>query len=195
MYFHISGTLVEKNPAYVVLETSGIGYQINVSLNTFSAIQNAKEAKLFTHLVVRDDAWQLYGFATKRERDTFQLLISVSGVGPNTARVILSSLTANEVESAILAENIGLLKAVKGIGAKTAQRIIVDLKDKIGKSMPASQSLTTMGGNVSSRAEAVSALEILGFNRMQVEKAVNAILSDNAELSVEQIVKEALKRL
>ena len=194
MYNHIRGRLVEKNPAFVVVEASGIGYQINISLNTYAALGGEENVKLFTHLVVREDAWQLFGFATLHERQTFQLLISVSGVGPNTARVILSSLSAEEVESAILMENIGLLKAVKGIGAKTAQRIIVDLKDKIGKGLPVSESMSA-STQLSSRAEAVSALEILGFSRIQVEKVVNGIISQSADITVEQIVKEALKKL
>jgi Holliday junction DNA helicase RuvA len=194
MYNHITGRLVEKNPAFVVVETSGIGYQISISLNTYAALQGSENVKLYTHLVVREDAWQLFGFATQHERATFQMLISVSGVGPNTARVILSSLSAEEVESAILMENIGLLKAVKGIGAKTAQRIVVDLKDKVGKGISVSEGLS-FGASVSSRAEAVSALEILGFSRMQVEKVVNAILAETPDHTVEQIVKGALKRL
>ena len=149
---------------------------------------------LLTHLIVREDAWQLFGFVDEQERQTFKLLISVSGVGPNTARVILSSLTANEVESAILMENVGLLTAVKGIGAKTAQRIVIDLKDKIGKGV--SSSFGSVAGLPSSaRSEAVSALEILGFSRMQVEKVVTKLLQANAEMGVEQLVKDALKLL
>ena len=194
MYNHIRGRLVEKNPAYVVIEANGIGYQISISLNTYASLTGDENVKLYTHLVVREDAWQLFGFSSVRERTTFQLLISVSGVGPNTARVILSSLSADEVESAIVMENVGLLQAVKGIGAKTAQRIVVDLRDKVGKGIAVSESLS-LGAPVSGRAEAVSALEILGFSRIQVEKVENAIVSEHANFSVEQIVKEALKRL
>lgn len=194
MYDHIKGRLVEKNPAFVVVEANGIGYHINISLNTFGALGADENTKLYTHLIVREDAWQLYGFATPTERQTFQLLISVSGVGPNTARVILSSLGPNEVESAIMMENIGLLKSIKGIGAKTAQRIIVDLKDKVGKGVPVSEGITE-SGSLSSRIEAVQALEILGFSRIQVEKVVNTILAANKDLAVEAIVKEALKKL
>lgn len=194
MYDHIKGRLVEKNPAYVVVEAGGIGYHINISLHTFEAMGSEESAKLYTHLVVREDAWQLFGFASPGERQTFQLLISVSGVGPNTARVILSSLGPEEVESAILMENIGLLKSIKGIGAKTAQRIIVDLKDKVGKGMPVSITATS-SGSLSNRLEAVQALEILGFSRLQVEKVVNGILSSDKDLAVESIVKEALKKL
>lgn len=196
MYNHIRGRLVEKNPAYVVVEAGGIGYHINISLNSYAGLGADENVLLYTHLVVREDAWLFFGFVTQRERQVFQLLISVSGVGPNTARVILSSLTATEVESAILMENVGLLQAVKGIGAKTAQRIVLDLRDKIGKGLPAfSSSSSSVQTPTSERAEAVTALEILGFNRLQVEKVVNAIVAQNAELPVELIVKEALKKL
>jgi Holliday junction DNA helicase RuvA len=196
MYNHIKGRLVEKNPAYVVVEAGGIGYHVNISLNTYEGLGADENTLLYTHLVVREDAWQLFGFITQRERQVFQLLISVSGVGPNTARVILSSLTATEVESAILMENVGLLQAVKGIGAKTAQRIVLDLRDKIGKGLPAFSSGTaTLKAPASGRAEAVTALEILGFSRLQIEKVVNAIVAQNADMPVELIVKEALKKL
>ena len=195
MYNHVRGRLVEKNPAFVVVEASGIGYQINISLNTYSKLGADENIFLFTHLVVREDAWQLFGFADAHERTTFQHLIAVSGVGPNTARVILSSLTADEVEHAILSENTPLLQGVKGIGAKTAQRIIVDLKDKIGKNLNSGTSMS-LGANTSAqKAEAVSALEILGFNRVQVQKVVNGLTAANADMSVEEIVKQALKKL
>lgn len=196
MYNHIKGRLVEKNPAYVVVEAGGIGYHINISLNSYAALGADENVLLYTHLVVREDAWLLFGFVTQRERQVFQLLISVSGVGPNTARVILSSLTATEVESAILMENVALLQAVKGIGAKTAQRVVLDLRDKIGKGLPAFTSgATSVQTPSSGRAEAVTALEILGFSRLQVEKVVNTILVQSPELPVELIVKEALKKL
>ncbi len=195
MYDHIKGRLVEKNPAFVVVEANGIGYHLNISLHTYAALGAEESIMLYTHLIVREDAWQLFGFASKRERLTFQLLISVSGVGPNTARVILSSLDPQEVESAILMENIALLKSIKGIGAKTAQRIIVDLKDKIGKDTGVDVSSSVVGASVSNRMEAVQALEILGFSRIQVEKVVNSVLATDSEMAVENIVKEALKKL
>lgn len=194
MYNHIRGKLIEKNPAYVVIEAAGLGYVVNISLNTYAKIDDSEAIMLLTHLVVKEDAWQLFGFSNEAERETFKLLISVSGIGPNTARVILSSLTANEVESAILTENVGLFTAVKGIGAKTAQRIILDLKDKIGKSVK----LPPVNGGVqttSSRVEAIAALEILGFGRLQIEKAVNKLLQQDAEMNVEELVKKALKLL
>ena len=195
MYNHIRGRLVEKNPAFVVLEANGIGFQINISLNTYSRLPNDEAALLYTHLVVKEDGWQMYGFADQEERRIFQLLISVSGVGPNTARVILSSLGPTEVESAILMENVGLLTAIKGIGAKTAQRLVIDLKDKIGKGITTSVSGSMQVGAVSNHAEAVSALEILGFNRIKVEKVVAAITKADNDLNVEEIIKEALKKL
>lgn len=193
MYNHIRGRLIEKNPAYVVIEASGIGYQLQISLNTYTKLPDSEAVMLFTHLIVREDAWQLFGFSDENERETFKLLISVSGVGPNTARVILSSLTAAEVEAAILMENSGLLTSIKGIGTKTAQRIVLDLKDKFGRGSTLSSGIS--GIKISDRAEAVSALEILGFSRMQVEKAVTKILQNEADLSVEEIVKRALKLL
>lgn len=195
MYNHIRGRLVEKNPAFVIIEANGIGFQINISLNTYSRLPNEEAAMLYTHLVVKEDGWQMYGFAEKEERHIFQLLISVSGVGPNTARVILSSLGPKEVESAILMENVGLLTAIKGIGAKTAQRLVIDLKDKIGKGITTSTTGTMAVGAVSNHAEAVSALEILGFNRIKVEKVVAAITKANSDLNVEDIIKEALQKL
>ena len=194
MYNHIRGRLVEKNPAFVVIEANGIGYQVNISLHTYSQLSNAESILLYTHLVVREDGWQMFGFAEQNERRIFQLLISVSGVGPNTARVILSSLSPTEVESAILMENVGLLKAVKGIGEKTAQRLVIDLKDKIGKGI-STQIKGAVMTPVSTHAEAVSALEILGFNRIRVEKVVSTIVQAEADLNVEDIVKQALKKL
>jgi Holliday junction DNA helicase RuvA len=193
MYNHIRGRLIEKNPASVVVEANGIGYQVNISLNTYTRLPNSEAVLLYTHLVVREDSWQLFGFADEHERLTFKQLISVSGVGPNTARVILSSLTASEVETAILMDNIGLLTAVKGIGAKTAQRIVLDLKDKMGKGVVTSFGTGSISTNA--RSEAVQALEILGFSRIQVEKVVTKLLQANSELGVEGIVKDALRLL
>lgn len=195
MYHHIRGRLVEKNPAFVIIEANGIGFQVNISLNTYSRLPNDEAALLYTHLVVKEDGWQMYGFSDQEERRIFQLLISVSGVGPNTARVILSSLGSAEVESAILMENVGLLTAIKGIGAKTAQRLVIDLKDKIGKGVTTAISGGLSVGTVSNHAEAVSALEILGFNRIKVEKVVSAIAKADSDLNVEDIIKEALKKL
>lgn len=195
MYNHIKGRLVEKNPAYVVIEANGVGYLINISLHTYSKLPDSESVMLFTHIIVREDSWQLFGFAEKQEREAFKLLISVSGVGPNTGRIILSSLSAQEVESAILLENAPLLTSIKGIGAKTAQRIILDLKDKFGKGISTPTPISGGVNTASGRAEAVSALEILGFNRLQIEKAVNKLLQEEAELNVEEIVKRALKVL
>jgi len=194
MYNHIRGRLVEKNPAFVVIEANGIGFQVNISLNTYAKLPNTEAVLIYTHLVVREDGWQMFGFADQDERRIFQLLISVSGVGPNTGRVILSSLSPAEVESAILMENVGLLKAVKGIGEKTAQRLVIDLKDKIGKGISTQIKGAAMAP-VSNHSEAVSALEILGFNRIRVEKVVAAIVKAETDLNVEEIIKQALKKL
>lgn len=195
MYNHIRGRLVEKNPAFIVVEAGGIGYQVNISLNTYSKLGADENVFLFIHLVVREDAWQMFGFADAHERATFQNLIAVSGVGPNTARVILSSLTPDEVENAILSENTPLLQGVKGIGAKTAQRIIVDLKDKIGKKVGNASAISIGANTTAQKTEATQALEILGFGRAQVQKVVNSLTAANADLSVEEIVKQALKKL
>lgn len=192
MYNHIRGRLIEKNPAFVVIEANGIGYHIHISLNTYTRLSSAENAILYTHLVIREDNWQMFGFIDTQERHTFLQLISVSGVGPNTARVLLSSLKTLEVEQAILREDVQLLTAVKGIGAKTAQRIVVDLRDKIGKSSSIGMVST---GSGSQRLEAVSALEILGFNRLLIDKVVSALLQTKADMTVEEIVKEALKKL
>lgn len=192
MYNHIRGRLIEKNPAFVVIEANGIGYHIHISLNTYTRLSSAENAILYTHLVIREDNWQMFGFIDTHERHTFLQLISVSGVGPNTARVLLSSLKTLEVEQAILREDVQLLTAVKGIGAKTAQRIVVDLRDKIGKSSSIGMVST---GSGSQRLEAVSALEILGFNRLLIDKVVSALLQTKADMTVEEIVKEALKKL
>ncbi|NVK27534.1 MAG: Holliday junction branch migration protein RuvA [Flavobacteriia bacterium] len=192
MYHHLRGRLVEKNPTYVVVECHGVGYYVNISLSTYAQIGDDENVLIFTHLAVREDAHVLYGFAHESEREIFRLLISVSGVGANTARMILSSLLPDEVEMAIRSENIALLKGVKGIGAKTAQRIVVDLKDKVGLS---SESGTVLTAASSSREEAITALEVLGFSRKAIEKVVSAHLAQEPEASVEKIIKNALQKL
>lgn len=191
MYHHLRGKLVEKNPTYLVVECAGVGYYVNISLTTYSQIGDDENVMVYTHLAVREDAMTLFGFAQPVEREIFRLLIGVSGVGANTARMILSSLLPDEVENAIRSENIALLKGVKGIGAKTAQRIVVDLKDKVG--------LGSESGAVtapsSSREEAIAALEILGFNRKAIEKVVSAHLAQTPDATVENIIKNALQKL
>lgn len=191
MYHHLRGRLIEKSPTYVVIECAGIGFHVNISLSTYAELGSDENILLFTHHAVREDAQTLYGFARKEEREIFRQLIGVSGVGANTARMILSSLQPEEVETAIRSENIGLLKAVKGIGAKTAQRIIVDLKDKVGLHLDGTSIQTVK----SSRDEAVAALEVLGFARTSVEKVVNAHINEDANASVEVLIKNALQKL
>lgn len=193
MITHIQGRLVEKNPTDVVIDCNGVGYFLNISLHTFSQIPDKENLKLFTHLQVREDSHTLYGFSSVAEREIFRLLISVSGVGANTARTMLSSLTPTQVKEGIAAEDVTLIQSVKGIGAKTAQRVILDLKDKILKVYDIDEVSTSQSNT--SKDEALSALDVLGFNKKQSEKVVDKILSSNANASVETIIKEALKNL
>lgn len=196
MIEYIKGEVMTLTPTNVVLENQGLGYFINISLNTYTDIQASKTCKLYIHEAIREDAYVLYGFSALSERATFLQLIGVSGVGANTARMILSSLTAKELETCILSENVAVLKAVKGIGLKTAQRIIVDLKDKMGKSgMIDSETLLAGTQNNLVREEAIAALQMLGFAQSASLKAVNKILLDLPELPVEQVIKAALKLL
>ena len=193
MYEFISGKLVELSPAYAVIEAGGIGYQINISLNTFALLEGKSEATLYLHLVVREDAHLLYGFVAKEERELFRHLISVSGVGANTARVILSSLSPAEITQAIAQGDVNLLKQIKGIGLKTAQRIVVDLKDKIAKGS-AEQEIFAQSNNTI-REEALSALVMLGFTKAVAEKTISQILKNSPNQTVEGIIKDALKGL
>lgn len=192
MISHIQGRLVEKNPTDVVIDCNGVGYQLNISLNTYSQLPDSETVKLFSHLIIRDDAHTLYGFMTASERDIFRLLITVSGVGPMTARTMLSSLTPEQVMEAIASDDVKTIKSVKGIGVKTAQRVLLDLKDKILKVSDVSISIPQ---NNTNKNEALSALETLGFVRKKVEQVCDAILKENPEASVEMIIKLALKRL
>jgi Holliday junction DNA helicase RuvA len=195
MYHHLRGRLVEKNPTYVVVECGGVGYMVHISLTTYSGLPEEENCMLYTSYIVREDAQLLYGFGTKKEREIFELLISVSGVGANTARLILSSLTPTEVIEAISSENVALLQSVKGIGAKSAQRIIIDLKGKVLKTLGGEETETLKKDVSSVRNEASQALEVLGFNRSRIDKIVSKLLSSNAELSVEEIIKQALNQL
>jgi len=196
MIEYIKGQVETLTPTNVVLENQGLAYFINISLNTYSDIQALKNCKLFIHEAIREDAYILYGFSTLSERSTFQQLIGVSGVGANTARMILSSLSVKELETCILSDNIGILKGVKGIGLKTAQRIIVDLKDKMGKSGARFDEHSALGVATSQvRDEAVSALQMLGFTQALSLKAVNNIVLELPGLPVEQVIKAALKLL
>lgn len=199
MIEYIKGQLTDLTPALAVVETGGVGYALNVTLNTYTAIQGKNEVKLFVYEAIREDAHLLYGFATKKERDMFLLLISVSGVGPNIARMVLSSMTAGELCNCISSGNERLLKSVKGIGLKTAQRIIVDLRDKIealgiAQEMPAGGQ-TAPQVDTTVRDEAVSALTMLGFSPAPSQKVVVAILKEHPAAHVEEVVKMALKQI
>lgn len=194
MYSFISGKVAEKNPAYVVIDNQGVGYLINITLNTFTAIGEQAEVRLYVHLAIREDAHVLYGFYTEEERSLFLQLITVSGVGCNTARLILSSLTVKETIDAIANNNTKVIQNVKGIGAKTAQRIIVDLHDKISKLNISEGEKTPVGYNTL-KEEALSALMVLGFNRTSIEKALDKLMSQLENPNVEQLIKEALRLL
>ncbi len=194
MIAFIEGELVEKNPAYVVINCSGVGYLIHISLNTYSKLPDSGRVKLHTSLIIREDAHTLFGFFLQNEKNLFKHLISVSGVGPNTARMILSSLSVEEVNQAIVGNNASVLQAVKGIGAKSAQRIVVDLKDRIEKEGFIAEENLVQSNNTL-REEALSALVMLGYNKPVAQKTINQILKKNAgvDMSVEQLIKEALK--
>lgn len=198
MIEYIKGELADITPALAVVDCNGVGYGINVSLNTYSAIQNKKEVKLYIYEAIREDAYVLYGFATKQERELFLLLISVSGIGGNTARMILSALSPSELCNVISSGNEKLLKTVKGIGLKTAQRIIVELKDKIvstgiDAAAPVSTAVTNLQTEV--YEEAVAALTMLGFAPAPSQKVVAALLKEEPDAPVEKVIKLALKRL
>lgn len=194
MYEFIQGRLIDLTPTNAVIEAGSIGYFIHISLNTYSLINGKEQARLFLHQVVREDAHLLYGFAEATERELFRLLISVNGIGSNTALMMLSSLTADEIRRAILEENVGLLQSIKGIGAKTAQRVIIDLKDKVGKVTDSGQTLMSRADNTI-RDEALSALVMLGFARKNIEKELDKLLKANPDLTVEETIKTALKGL
>lgn len=200
MIEYVKGGIAELSPATAVIDCNGLGYAVNISLNTYAAIQGKKECKLYIYEAIREDAYILYGFADKQERELFLLLISVSGIGGNTARMILSALSPAELINVISTENANLLKTVKGIGLKTAQRIIVDLKDKI-KTGGVSAGATGIGGpmltaaNAQVQEEAVAALTMLGFAQAPSSKVVMGILKEEPDAPVEQVIKLALKRL
>ena len=194
MINHVDGKLTEKTPTYAVIECGGVGYILNISLNTFSKIADNERCKLYAHLAIREDAHVLYGFADTKERDMFRHLISVSGVGASTARMILSSLNPAEVQQAILTGNVAQLKSIKGIGEKSAQRIIVDLKTKMGKDEMGTDVLIGSGNTM--RNEAVAALSMLGFARNISDKAIDKVLASNRSIStVEELIKQTLKNL
>jgi len=197
MIEYIKGTIAELNPTYVVVDNHGIGYMMNISLSTYDALSRANagsEVLVYAYESIREDAHVLYGFASKGEREAFVLLVSVSGVGPNTARMILSTMSAEEMSAAITTGNVAMLKAVKGVGAKTAQRIIVDLKDKIKQ---ADDTLLVQTGQAAGETfdEALAALVMLGFSQQASQKSLKALFARNPTLSVEDAIKQALKMM
>jgi Holliday junction DNA helicase RuvA len=191
MIGHLNGRLVEKNPTELIIECSGVGYEVKISLNTYSLIGSDESIKIYTKLVVREDAHLLYGFASKEEREMFNHLVSVSGIGPNTAMIMLSSLTPDEIAHAIQSEDVRTIQSIKGIGAKTAQRVIIDLKDKMLKMVFSSENIFNQ--NNTNRFDALTALVSLGFDKKAAEKAIDKVAT--GEESVEQLIKEALRIL
>ena len=193
MIHHLKGKLVEKNPTYVIIECGGVGYFVNISLHTFSKIADAEHINLFTHLQVKEVSHTLFGFFEKSERQIFRLLLSVSGIGSSTARTMLSSLSPAQIRDAIAGGDVPTIQSIKGIGAKTAQRVILDLKDKVLKVYDIDE--VSLSSNNTNKDEALSALEVLGFVRRQSEKVVDKVLLQDSSLSVENIIKLALKNL
>lgn len=196
MYDYITGRTAELNPAFIVVDNNGIGFMINISLNTYNdvvKVQKDDTVKLFVYEAIREDAHILFGFSTKHERELFMLLISVSGVGPNTARVILSTLTPSDLEQCIATGNVGMLKSVKGIGGKTAQRILVDLKDKI--KVASDTLLDSNNANTAVYDEALAALMMLGFSQQMSQKALKKLLKEDPSIGVELAIKKALKMM
>jgi Holliday junction DNA helicase RuvA len=193
MIHHLKGKLVEKNPTHVIIECGGVGYFVNISLNTFSKLPEQENISVFTHLQVKEDSHTLFGFVEKSEREIFRLLLSVSGIGSSIARTMLSSMSPSQVRDAIANGDVATIQAVKGIGAKTAQRVILDLRDKVLKVYDIDE--LSLSINNTNKDEALSALEVLGFARKQSERVVDKVLSQDASLSVENIIKLALKNL
>ncbi len=193
MIHNLKGRLLEKNPTYVVIDCSGVGYLAHISLHTYSQLKESEVISLYTHLQVKEDSHTLFGFTEKSERQIFRLLISVSGVGASTARTMLSSLEPSQIIDAIASEDAATIQGVKGIGAKTAQRVILDLKDKVLKVLGDGEVFVSQSNT--NKEEALSALETLGFTRKQSEKVIDKILKDTTSLTVESIIKLALKNL
>jgi len=193
MITHIQGKLTEKNPTSVVIDCNGVGYHLNISLHTYSQIPDQENLRLYTHLQVKEDSHTLYGFSSLSEREIFRLLISVSGIGTNIARTMLSSLTPKQVREGIAIEDVALIQSVKGIGLKTAQRVIIELKDKVLKVYDIDEG--SVAANNTNKDEALSALEVLGYTKKQSSRVVDKILADNLSANVETIIKEALKKL
>tara|TARA_B100001059_G_scaffold73314_1_gene70720 strand:- start:151 stop:735 length:585 start_codon:yes stop_codon:yes gene_type:complete len=194
MITHIKGKLVEKSPTSVIIDVNGIGYLINISLNTFSAIPDQESLSLYTHLQIKEDSHTLFGFYSRKEREIFRLLISVSGIGASTARTMLSSLSPEQIIQGISIGDSAMIQSVKGIGLKTSQRVIIELKDKVLKIYDLDDKISSQNNNTA-KEEALSALEVLGINKKTSEKLVDKIILDNADASIELIIKEALKNL
>ncbi len=192
MINHLSGKLIEKNPAYLIVECGGVGYFVNISLNTYSKISDKEHLKIFTHLQITEDAHTLYGFADEDERRIFRLLITVSGIGCNTARMMLSSMTVSEIESCIAGEQAEKLRSIKGIGEKTALRVILELKGKMKKDAGAHSSVVS---NLRIKEEAMSALLTLGFAKNNIDRTLESILKSSPSVNVEDLIKNALKAL
>lgn len=196
MYAYLKGAITFRNPAFITLEVGGVGYHVNIPLSTYTAMEGKEQVTIYTHLIVREDAHTLFGFATQTERYMFVQLIGVTGVGATTAQLILSSMTVDEVRSAIIGERAHVLQRVKGIGAKTAKQIILDLKNKLAKEAPDGFAVLLPAIDNNVREEALSALVSLGFNRIAVQKALNQAMQDNTTLTkVEDLIKQALKIL
>jgi holliday junction DNA helicase RuvA len=193
MITHIQGKLTEKNPTNVVIDCNGVGYHLNISLHTYSQISNQENLRLYTHLHIKEDSHTLYGFSSLTEREIFRLLISVSGIGTNIARTMLSSLTPKQVREGIAIEDVALIQSVKGIGLKTAQRVIIELKDKVLKVYDIDEGAISQSNT--NKEEALSALEVLGFTKKQSDSVVDKIIAANQDANVETIIKEALKKL
>jgi Holliday junction DNA helicase RuvA len=193
MITHLKGKLVEKNPTHIVIECAGVGYFVNISLHTFSKIRDSENIQLYTHLQIKEDSHTLFGFAEKSEREIFRMLLSVSGIGASTARTMLSSLSPAQIRDAIATGDVPTIQGIKGIGAKTAQRVILDLKDKVLKVYDIDE--LSAPSNNTNKDEALSALEVLGFVRKQAEKVVDKVVGQDPGLSVENIIKLALKNL
>ncbi len=193
MITHIQGKLTEKNPTNVVIDCNGVGYILHISLHTYSQIPNQENLKLYTHLQVKEDSHTLYGFSSLAEREIFRLLISVSGIGASIARTMLSSLTPVQVREGIATGDVALIQSIKGIGAKTAQRVIIDLKDKVLKIYDIDE--VSVSKDNTSKDEALSALEVLGFAKKQAERVVDKIMIAQPDADVETIIKKALKNL
>ncbi|MFK8044485.1 MAG: Holliday junction branch migration protein RuvA [Crocinitomicaceae bacterium] len=191
MITHLNGTLTEKTPTHIVIECNGVGYFVKISLNTFSTLPNEGNLKLFTQLQVREDAHTLYGFSEKQEREMFNHLISVSGIGANTAILMLSALTADEIANAIVNDQVDTIKSIKGIGLKTAQRVIVDLKTKMAKVEFSSENI--FSSNNTNKFEALTALSALGFDKKKAELAINKVAAEDQ--TVEDLIKQALRIL